>query len=383
MDSVLHPSGRDNRVDVLRGLALVSIFINHIPGNTFERLTHKNFGFSDAAEVFVLLAGFAASMAWYPGFVDGRAGEMARRIVKRAGLLYGCHIATTLTAITVFVLAAGVTGWPGYLVDAAPGLYLNLATVVANPVSGAFGLLTGGHQLGYFNILPLYICLLLMAPGLMWLARSGIARLLIFSFSLWLLAGCFGIDLPNYPRPGGWYFNPLSWQLLFSIGLALGIAQRQGVSVAWNPLVFALAAAYVVFAAVFVLGGMWASWPVLHLPLQLYQFDKTFVAVPRLVHVLALGYVVMMSPLGRWLARISSDNPLAVMGRNALGVFCCGSLLSMVAAIMRIEWAGGIVIDALLVSAGLAVQFAVARHLDRRRGRRRRPAATGLAAAAA
>ncbi len=370
--------GRDNRVDVLRGLALASIFINHIPGNFFERLTHKNFGFSDAAEVFVLLAGFAASMAWYPGFVDGRAGEMVKRIVKRAGLLYGCHLATTLIAITLFVLAAGVTGWPGYLLDAAPGLYLNLATVVSNPAKGTIGLLTGGHQLGYFNILPLYICLLLMAPGLMLLARTGISRLLVFSFGLWLMAGSFGLDLPNYPRTGGWYFNPLSWQLLFSIGLALGIARREGRSLGWNPVVFTLAATYVVFAAVFVLGGMWASWPVLHLPLQLYQFDKTFVAVPRLVHVLALAYVVMMSPLGRWLARISTDNPLAVMGRNALGVFCCGSLLSMCAAILRIEWGGGVLVDALLVAIGLAIQIALASHLDRRR---HRPVVAAAAAA--
>ncbi|MCB1958712.1 MAG: OpgC domain-containing protein, partial [Rhodocyclaceae bacterium] len=35
---------RDGRIDVLRGLALVMIFINHVPGTVFEHLTNRNFG---------------------------------------------------------------------------------------------------------------------------------------------------------------------------------------------------------------------------------------------------------------------------------------------------------------------------------------------------
>ncbi len=374
------PSGRDNRVDVLRGLALVSIFINHVPGNAFEHLTHKNFGFSDAAEVFVLLAGYAAAMAWYPGFTGNRMGETVRRIWARAGFLYVCHLATTLAAITLFASSAVLTGWPGYLLDAVPGLYLNLATVIALPGPAAIGIVTGGHQLGYFNILPLYICLLLMLPALMLLARLGIAWLLAASFSLWLAAALFGIDLPDYPRIGGWFFNPLSWQLLFSIGLALGIARRQGITLRPNRTVMALATAWLVFAAVVVLTDSVQNWPVLPLPWRLYHLDKTYVALPRLMHVLALGYVVMMSPIGRWLGMISRDNPLAAMGRNSLGVFCCGSLAAMTAAIIRSEWAGGLVLDVLLVATGLALQVALGRHLDRRR---KRPVAAMPAAVAA
>ncbi len=374
------PSGRDNRVDVLRGLALASIFINHIPGNAFEHLTHKNFGFSDAAEVFVLLAGYAASMAWYPGFSGGRTAETMQRIWARAGLLYGCHLATTFAAVALFAAAAAITRWPGYLLDAAPGLYLNLATVFAEPGRAAVGLVTGGHQLGYFNILPLYICLLLMLPAMMALARFGLFWLLGASFSLWLAAGVFGINLPDYPRSGGWFFNPLSWQLLFAIGLALGMARRQGITLRPNRSLLALAMVWLVFAAVFVLHQSWASWPQLALPDRLYRFDKSFLPLPRLLHVLALGYVVMMSPIGRWLGAISRDNPLAVMGRNSLGVFCCGSFAAMAAAIVRSEWAGGLVLDALLVVAGLALQIALARHLDRRR---KRPVSTVPAGVAA
>ena len=40
------------------------IFIDHVPENGFATFTLRNFGFSDAAEVFVLLAGFSAVLAY-------------------------------------------------------------------------------------------------------------------------------------------------------------------------------------------------------------------------------------------------------------------------------------------------------------------------------
>ena len=48
-----------NEIDFWRGIALVSIFMNHIPGLWYEQFTHKNFGYTDSAELFVLLAGWS------------------------------------------------------------------------------------------------------------------------------------------------------------------------------------------------------------------------------------------------------------------------------------------------------------------------------------
>ncbi|WP_455481464.1 OpgC domain-containing protein [Bartonella sp. B12(2025)] len=45
----------DIRINVFCSLALLTIFINHIPRILYEVITHKNFGFSDLAEIFVLL----------------------------------------------------------------------------------------------------------------------------------------------------------------------------------------------------------------------------------------------------------------------------------------------------------------------------------------
>ena len=56
--------GRDLRADVFRGLALWFIFIDHVPGNRLGGFTLQNFALCDAAEAFVLLAGYAAGLAY-------------------------------------------------------------------------------------------------------------------------------------------------------------------------------------------------------------------------------------------------------------------------------------------------------------------------------
>ena len=69
---------RDTRVDFFRGVALILIFIDHIPGNVFARLTLTNFGFADAAEVFVLLAGIGAFLAYAKAFAEGSGRGLQR-----------------------------------------------------------------------------------------------------------------------------------------------------------------------------------------------------------------------------------------------------------------------------------------------------------------
>ena len=49
--------GRDLRIDACRGIALWCIFLNHVPDNVGSWLTLRNYGFSDAAEVFMFLSG--------------------------------------------------------------------------------------------------------------------------------------------------------------------------------------------------------------------------------------------------------------------------------------------------------------------------------------
>jgi hypothetical protein len=359
-----HP-GREHRVDFLRGVALVIIFINHIPGNVLSHFTPVNFGFSDAAEVFVLLAGFAAAQAYFPTFAKGERVAATLKSWRRAWLLYLCHIASSVACVAILAAAAIIFAKPGYLADTIEPLYVNVAPLFTEPARGYVGLATLGHQLGYFNILPMYMVLLFALPAIMALALHGIVPLLAASVALWIAAGTFALDFPNYPTHGGWYFNPFAWQILLVGGFVLGIAWRQKLSLKLPPWLVVVAVAYVILAAIVRTQELWAYFPALPLPPLIWGFEKGYVALPRLLHGLALLVILMGTPLWALLAKIPTSSPFHAMGRNGLAVFCWGSILCLVATIARFELAGGIAFDLFIVAAHFAVIAGLAMIFDR------------------
>src|SRR5262245_24468796 len=104
------PSGayrrRDARVDFFRGLALAFIFIDHVPGNRLAWFTLHNFGFSDAAEIFVFLAGYAAFLAYAPSFQEHGAAVGLRRVVRRIRDLYAAHIILLVVCVAGLAVSA-------------------------------------------------------------------------------------------------------------------------------------------------------------------------------------------------------------------------------------------------------------------------------------
>src|SRR5262244_1390556 len=106
-----------NAIDFWRRFALVSIFINHIPGIYFERLTHRNFSISDSAELFVFLAG------WSLGLLVGGNGKaksahradavhLAFRLGGRSIQIYAAHILISALALALLAGVAYLTENP-------------------------------------------------------------------------------------------------------------------------------------------------------------------------------------------------------------------------------------------------------------------------------
>ena len=169
-------SRRDARVDVLRGMALLMIFIDHVPGNLLSLVTLRNFGFADAAELFVLLAGFA-SMAAYGGSFS-RDGIMPglRRVLLRCLHLY---LFQALLLVTVLVLAGSwihnfgtVPDSDAAFADAGLNGLRHGLTLQALPAS--------------LNILPLYIVLLALFPLIYGLMMISPLAALLASGALWI-----------------------------------------------------------------------------------------------------------------------------------------------------------------------------------------------------
>ena len=110
-------NGRDHRIDFFRGLALIFIFWDHIPHNPLAELTVRNFGFSDAAEIFVFLAGYAAVLAY--GKIAQRDGFLIAtvKILRRAWVLYVVHIflLAVLMGVVFFAKPVNYDELRGYL----------------------------------------------------------------------------------------------------------------------------------------------------------------------------------------------------------------------------------------------------------------------------
>lgn len=351
---------RDHRIDILRGLALISIFINHVPGNVLEPMTHKNFGLSDSAETFVLLAGIAAAFAYFPRFAQGARLLSMAKVVKRAGTLYVAHLASIVVGLGIMSFGAVRLGAPDLLET------INIAPLLAEPAKGLIGLATMTHQIGYHNILPMYVCLLLFLPVLMWLASRSLGLMLATSVVIYFATNVYGWNVPNYPTEGGWFFNPFAWQILFAIGFFVGARVLAGQTpVPYSRPLFWAAVAYLIGAGLYHRYNLYGLIPeVPLLPHNIQINEKPWVALGRLTHVLSLAYVVGHSPLMGWLRSVSTANPLALIGRHALVVFWVGTALSMTGQVVMRVFAPSVTAQVGLLAAGILIQVAIAWGLD-------------------
>ena len=342
-----------NEIDFWRGYALIAIFINHIPGIFFERFTHRNFGFSDSAELFVLLAGWSLR-----AMVDRSGLEPVRlvlRIGERAVVLYIAQQVITVMAIAMIAATALLTQTTLVL------QWHNAAAVFNEPVTANIGLVLLTHHLGYFDILPLYIVLMTIAPLIAILYRVSPYFLLALSASVYVATLATGFNLPTWPVEGRWFFNPFAWQFIFTIGYILGGDGPVQRSIGKHRLVVRLVAiAFVIgslFAAIYGLSPDWLTAPE---PAAFFVVDKTFQTPLRLIHVLALmaafggGFGLIFRFL-RPVARFCS-----MLGRNSLNVFCVGSLLSLAGQVARFANPPSLWIDTFVLTIGLVLLAATA-----------------------
>lgn len=137
---------RDPRIDAFRGLALIMIIIDHMPGNPWEHLTIRNIGFSDAAEAFFIMSGIAAGIAYSPAIGRWMSGELRlwdamAPLWRRAWQLYIVHIVLTVAAIGLYAWAADT------FVRSEFRVMHNLALLYDQTGAAMAGLVTLGYQI--------------------------------------------------------------------------------------------------------------------------------------------------------------------------------------------------------------------------------------------
>ena len=373
------PRMRDPLLDFFRGVAMLIIFVAHVPNNPWAEFIPARFGWSDATEMFVFCSGFAAAIAFGGPFVKAGFGFGTLRIGYRVWQIYVAHV-----AMFFFILATVTIGsrWLGVdYVDA-----LNLTWFMENPVEGVIGLFSLGYVPNYFDILPMYIGALALVPVVVALSRVHPWAGLAFCVALYAASALYGWALPAEPfSQREWYFNPFAWQLLFFTGF--------GLSMGWIAAP-APSRALLWLAGAFVLVTIPAAhWEtarhvdtLLALRVAIWDWqDKTDFGLLRYAHFLALAYLAVTLLRGRERVLLAYwARPIVTVGRNSLPIFLLSMGLAQVAG-MALDSLGRAPLAVSAVNlAGLAVLvgFAYWCTVLKRQPWRRREAEHGARAAA-
>src|SRR5437763_6480887 len=208
INAILPPKGRDLRLDLFRGVANWAIYLDHIPDNVVNWITTRNYGFSDAADLFVFISGYTASFVYARmmperGFIVG-----ATRLTKRVWQLYVAHIILFVVYIASISYLACRFGDSQLVND------FNVAGLIDNPTETLRQGLFLKFKPVNLDVLPLYIVLMGLFPPVLWIMLRQPNWTMLASIALWLVSRHCGWNLPDYPART-WYFNSFAWQLLF------------------------------------------------------------------------------------------------------------------------------------------------------------------------
>ena len=355
---------RDRRLDFFRGICLIIIYIAHIWDNSWAHFIPARFGFSDATEIFVFCSGMASAVAF--GSVFARRGLWigAARVAFRCWQVYWSHVATFLVVVALMVAADMAFHTEGAYVA---GLGLDEA-LNTHPGQALLGLMTLTFVPNFFDILPMYLVILVMLPFVMALADYDKRLLTMSLILLWAATGAGVFDLPaeswsiGTPHAKTWFFNPFAWQLVFFTGFAF---MRGWISPPpIDQRLVALAAAIVVLSvplswqvaldASSTLNG----WNAALTPL----IAKTHFGVLRYVHFLSLAYLAYVA-VGEngYRIRGAVADLLCKVGQQSLAVFMSGLVLSFAASVILNMIGRGFFAVSLVNLGGIALLVVIAR----------------------
>jgi hypothetical protein len=350
-------SQRDVRLDFFRGLALWLIFVDHIPTNVVNSFTLRNYGFSDAAELFVFISGYTAAFVYARTMRERGFVVAGARIFKRVWQLYVAYAFLFVIFVAQIAYVSRTFENPLFAEE------MGILEFLQQPHVTVFQAMLLKFKPANMDILPVYIVLLLGFPPLLWLLLRSPALALVGSVVLYVTSVALNLYFPSYPS-GAWVINPLCWQLLFVFGAWCALyGAEQLAHVYRSPIVVAIAIGYLVFAFVIV-----TSWyvPALHRHVPrwldfMYPIDKTNLHALRFAHFIALAIVAVRflpADLSGWKSPLL--RPITICGEHSLEIFCLGVFLSFTAHFILVEISGGIGMQILLSAIGITLMTATA-----------------------
>lgn len=352
---------RDIRLDFFRGIGMFIIFVAHTPYNGLQNFIPARFGFSDATEIFVFCSGMASAIAFGSAFNRGGFQMGLSRVAYRVWQVYWAHISIFMLVTAAMVIADRWLDTGG-----AYSTGLNVTNFLSGDTgANLIGLLTLTYVPNLFDVLPMYLVILMMIPIVMALSRLGRWYVAAFVLASWLGATFGFLDLPAEPWTDRvWFFNPFGWQLVFFAGFAFMMG--------WVPAP-PIERRLVIAAAVFLIVTIPIATEWMHTQIAVFgqirealgaTIGKTNLGIFRFVHFLCLAYLAYAwaGPNGDRIRTLHQPTVkiCTKVGQQALGVYLTGQMMAMLCGIFMDQLGHTFVLTTIANAIGFAALIAAA-----------------------
>jgi hypothetical protein len=315
------PMKRFIELDILRGVLLLMMVVNHAP-SPLRVFTDQPLGFFSTAEAFVFVSAFLAGLLFQrraekQGFEAARAAT-----VSRAFRIYRAHLVTL-----VFTFVVG-----GVFLAQLPGIQHLLDQYFKNPGAAILAAAALVFQPPLMDILPMYVLFSFLTPCVFWAAnRWGWKKVLFASVGWWIISQfrvremlLASVKDASFLNLGP--FDLLSWQLLWVGGLIFGKCVQE------KRPVLQLSRRSEGILLMLALSFLGLRWYTIAMQIdpgkQFWILDKWHLGPLRVMNFFITAWVIarLLPSLQRWEIPL---RPFSVVGRNMLPVFCCQICLSL------------------------------------------------------
>ncbi|WFU16327.1 OpgC domain-containing protein [Bradyrhizobium sp. CB3481] len=342
--------GRDPRIDVCRGIALWWIFLDHVPNNIGSWLTLRNYGFSDAAEVFMFISGVTCALAYDRARrCEGWRGVI-RRSLRRGWDIYTAFLLLAL-ACAIMVYLAG----RDHLADDT-----NTRVLLEHPGAALAHAAVLQYRPVNTDILPVFVVYHVLFAPLLWLLLRAPNVTLGASLLLYALVHVFGWTIAAWPN-NVWYFNPFAWQFLIVLGGWWVIEGKRLRPWVTSRTALVLAVLYLAFSLIIALSsGIKSLEPAVPQALTnlLVPVDKSNLSPLRVLHFLALAILALRFVPHTWPKLMAPLIRGAVgCGENSLPIYCLGVLLVLASRVALLGISDGLPMQIALSLGGILMMI--------------------------
>lgn len=349
---------RDLQIDFVRGAGIVMIAVDHLgylaedfvpSGYINPFITWVRLGWSSAAEFFVFFSGYLTGLVYLKTLQVHGPAMLWARAVHRSWHIYAVNVLTLCAVVLLLRIPAFASDQLNQVTDMQS---LTSGLTGGMPGSGFVAFLLLQSSPLFFEILFLYIVLLLVAPVILLITRTSMIAACALSILAWLT-----VQLNPSLGIAHWSLNPLAWQLVFVLGMMSAIGGVFGKlrnALSRGRLLIVSGSLLAVALLVKILDKSGWALPLIG-AFDVPGTDKINLGAMRVLHFLvSVVFVMQIVPRAEVIRRALWARAVAGVGQRSLECFCLSTIL-VYAAVGLLAQTDAFDVMPLLASGGVIV----------------------------